>query len=319
MSEDPSSSPSLPGSPPDAASTQETPSPSPTTPPAKSTSPSSTPSTPTTSITSIALNLIDPGPADDRRADLDPETLKSLANSISRQGVLQPIILMPAGERFITVAGRRRRDAARLAGLSHIPAILRTMSDQAAWETSTAENIFRSQLTPLEEAAACAAALTDGEMSMTAIALAMGRSERWVQDRLDMLHWPQSLLDAVHEGVLSVAAAAPLVNVQPEETRNALIFESIRFGATARTTSAWAQSARASHATGSPLPIKPGDPPHPTAPVIPHVNCWACDLSEPVSRVSYLPVCGTCITEIPAAMSAIRSDGLTAPAQSGSG
>lgn len=255
-------------------------------------------------IQQIPLNLIDPGPADDRRDTLDEGELHALANSISRRGVIQPIVVAPRDDRYITVAGRRRREAARIAGLTTIPAIVSDLTDPEAWETSTAENIYRSQLSPYEEAAAAAAAIQDGGLSLDQVAAAMGKSTRWVQDRLDMLSWPPEILEAVHRGKLSVAAAAPLVAITPEDSRKAIVAEAIRYGATARTTTAWAQASRAAHRNGNQIPADQlGDVP-PVPPTIPHSPCWACGSHHPVSAMSYLPTCQQCYQTIPAAIAA---------------
>ncbi len=253
----------------------------------------------------ISLSLIDPGPADSRRVLVATEELSALANSIARDGLLQPIIVRSVGDRYTTIAGRRRRDAARLAGLSHISAYVMDTDDATAWRLSVSENHFRTQLSPFEEAAACADAIETAGLTLEQVATTFGRSTRWVQDRLDLLLWDNDITEAINAGKISVASARPIAGLDDPSMRTSLLLEAIRYGATARTTSAWVQSARASNpvdpsamqtnAAGTVLP----------APSIPHSECWACKQSGPVSTMSYLPTCPQCLETLPQALAAI--------------
>ena len=299
MSETPSYSPSPPTTPPPPAgppaSTLSSPSPAPV--------PSPPPDSPTTStpfaIQSLPLDRVHPGPADDRRAELDPDELSALADSIARLGVLQPIIVAAAPDGWVTLAGRRRREAARLARLTHIPAIITTFDAQKGWSISFAENYDRSNLTPLEEAAAIAAAIQDHGMTEHQVAHAMHRSVGWVRSRLDVLAWPDDVQDAVHSGWLSLAAAAPLATITDDQTRKNLVWDAINYGAVARTTSAWAQAAKAALGAGKVCVIDPTDTTRRPPPSIPYADCWACRQTLPVSSLSYMPCCPRCATEIP--------------------
>lgn len=282
----------------------ETPSNSVAPTPAASSSPRSTPRRSGRRHQKIRLDHVDPGPADDRRSSLDPERLRSLADSLNRHGLLEPILVAPAGERYTTLAGRCRREAARLNNWTMIEAIVIDVDDRAGWGISIAENLHRTELSPYEEAAACAQAIQDLGYTVDQIAAAMQRSANWVQGRLDMLTWDDEILQAIHEKKISVAAGAPLARIADEAVRRSLVAEAIRFGATARTASAWAQAAQCAASAGQlPAPISSDGSPS-SNPPIPHQNCWACGTEHPCTALSHLPTCSTCYESLPAAIAA---------------
>ncbi|MBP8198029.1 MAG: ParB/RepB/Spo0J family partition protein, partial [Chromatiaceae bacterium] len=105
-------------------------------------------------LTSLPLDLIERGRFQPRR-DFDPEGLRELADSISAQGVIQPIVVRAlAGGRYEILAGERRWRASQQAGLSEIPVVIREADDQSAMAIALIENIQRADLNPLEEASA---------------------------------------------------------------------------------------------------------------------------------------------------------------------
>jgi ParB family transcriptional regulator, chromosome partitioning protein len=128
------------------------------------------------------------------RIDMRPETLEELAASIKAQGVVQPIVVRPiaapaAGEsqRYEIIAGERRWRAAQIAGLSHIPAVIRRIPDEAAIAVALIENIQRESLNPLEEARALERLITEFELTHAQAAEAVGRSRAAVSNLLRLL------------------------------------------------------------------------------------------------------------------------------------
>jgi ParB family transcriptional regulator, chromosome partitioning protein len=128
------------------------------------------------------------------RIDMRPETLEELAASIRAQGVVQPIVVRPmaasaAGEsqRYEIIAGERRWRAAQIAGLAHIPAVIRRIPDEAAIAVALIENIQRESLNPLEEARALARLITEFELTHAQAAEAVGRSRAAVSNLLRLL------------------------------------------------------------------------------------------------------------------------------------
>ncbi|HEV7138227.1 MAG TPA: ParB/RepB/Spo0J family partition protein [Steroidobacteraceae bacterium] len=128
------------------------------------------------------------------RIDMRPETLEELAASIRAQGVVQPIVVRPvaaaaAGEsqRYEIIAGERRWRAAQIAGLTHIPAVIRRIPDEAAIAVALIENIQRESLNPLEEARALERLITEFELTHAQAAEAVGRSRAAVSNLLRLL------------------------------------------------------------------------------------------------------------------------------------
>lgn len=160
------------------------------------------------SVAEIPLELIDTDPLLNPRTIFAEEPLQALAESIRDKGVAQPILLRPGLEpgRFRVVAGERRTRAARLAGLTAIPAIIRDLDDDQALEIATIENIQREDLSALEEARAFRK-IVDAKMRLhpelsvrdakEIIAEAVRKTVRYVEQRLDLLELPEKLQDRI--------------------------------------------------------------------------------------------------------------------------
>ena len=132
------------------------------------------------------------------RTDMRQDTLEDLANSIRAQGVVQPIVARPIGERdgaqrYEIVAGERRWRAAQLAGLEEIPAVVREVPDEAAIAMALIENIQRENLNPLEEARALDRLIREFDLTHAEAAEAVGRSRAAVSNLLRL----QDLADKV--------------------------------------------------------------------------------------------------------------------------
>ena len=132
----------------------------------------------------VDVDLIQRGPWQPR-SYFDEEALQELADSISTQGVVQPIVLRVAeGGRYEIVAGERRWRASQLAGLDKVPAVIKNFDDQTAAAVSLIENIQRENLNPLEESTALLRLMNDFEMTHQEIADSVGRSRASVSNLL---------------------------------------------------------------------------------------------------------------------------------------
>ena len=132
----------------------------------------------------IDVDLIQRGPWQPR-THFDDEALQELADSISTQGVVQPIVLRSSeGGRYEIVAGERRWRASQLAGLDKIPAVIKHFDDQTAAAVSLIENIQRENLNPLEESTALLRLMNEFEMTHQEIADSVGRSRASVSNLL---------------------------------------------------------------------------------------------------------------------------------------
>jgi ParB family chromosome partitioning protein len=136
----------------------------------------------------LPIDLITRGPYQPR-INIDAESLEELANSIRKQGVVQPIVVRPlsGSDKYEIIAGERRWRASQIAGLHEMPALVRDVNDQVAMCLALIENIQREDLTPLEEARALSRLLKEFEMTHDAVAESIGRSRSTVTNYLRLL------------------------------------------------------------------------------------------------------------------------------------
>lgn len=153
------------------------------------------------------------------RTDFDTEALLELTDSISKHGVLQPILVRPfiAGG-YQIVAGERRYRASLQAGLSEIPAIIRELDDKETMEIALIENLQRKDLTPIEEALGYDALMKNHGFTQEQVAESVGKSRPAVANALRLLSLPEAVLDLIKEGNLSAGHARALVSIEDEET-----------------------------------------------------------------------------------------------------
>jgi len=158
----------------------------------------------------VGVDEITPNPQQPRTS-FDEESLSSLADSIAMVGVLQPVVLrrQPAGG-YVLVAGERRWRAARRAGLTEIPAVIRSGDDAASLTEALVENLQRSDLSPLEEAAAFQQLLEDFGMTHDEVGRRVGKSRAAVSNTLRLLGLPASIQGMVERGELSAGHARAL-------------------------------------------------------------------------------------------------------------
>jgi ParB family chromosome partitioning protein len=151
------------------------------------------------------------------RKDIDPARLQELADSISAQGVVQPVVARQVdGNRYEIIAGERRWRAAQLAGLHELPVVVRDVPDQAAMAIALIENIQREDLNPLEEAEALKRLLDEYGMTHQQLADAVGKSRATVTNllRLNELHAETKQL--LLSGAIEMGHARALLGVAPE-------------------------------------------------------------------------------------------------------
>jgi ParB family chromosome partitioning protein len=146
------------------------------------------------------------------RTRMDEHSLAELAESIKAQGIMQPILVRPLdGGRFEIIAGERRWRAAQRAGLKEIPALVRSVPDQAALALALIENIQREDLNPLEEAQGIARLISEFRLTHDAAAAAVGRSRSAVSNLLRLTQLPKQVQGYLHEGKLDMGHARALL------------------------------------------------------------------------------------------------------------
>lgn len=151
----------------------------------------------------IPTELVVPNPRQPRTS-FDDETLQALAGSVRERGVLQPVLVRPLpGGRYELIAGERRWRAAQLAGLEDLPALVRDRDDAEALEIALIENMAREDLSPVEEARACAALVEELGLTREDVGRRVGRGRVAVSNLLRLLDLPDEVLALLERGDLT--------------------------------------------------------------------------------------------------------------------
>ncbi len=146
------------------------------------------------------------------RTRMDEASLAELAESIKSRGVIQPIVVRPAGgDQYEILAGERRWRAARLAGLQHVPAVVREVPDEAALGIGLIENIQREDLNPLEEANGLKRLIEEFQLTHEQVATAIGRSRVGVTNLLRLLELAPAVQAMVQDGAIDMGHARALL------------------------------------------------------------------------------------------------------------
>jgi len=168
------------------------------------------------SAATVDIDRIQPGRYQPR-TKMDAASLDELAASIKAQGLIQPILVRPAGaDRYELIAGERRWRAARIAGLAEVPVVVRDVPDQAALAMSLIENIQREDLNPLEEAQGVQRLVSEFKLTHQEAADAIGRSRAATTNLLRLLNLPQPVQQLVFDGALDMGHARALLALDGE-------------------------------------------------------------------------------------------------------
>lgn len=180
------------------------------------------------------------------RLEGENKGIVELAESISRIGLINPLVVVPENGRYSLIAGHRRFAACRRAGLKEVQIRIIEGERQEVCEIALAENLFRKDLSPVEMAVAVVALIKEGGMDREQVANICHRSTAWVQEQEEIVSWPPDVQHAIHEGRLSVSAASNLALIEDDAHRSFLLREAKKSGATARTTAVWLHDWRSS-------------------------------------------------------------------------
>jgi ParB family chromosome partitioning protein len=176
-------------------------------------------------IVQLPIDKLVPNPGQPRK-NFDETELQELADSIKTYGIIQPVIAANAGDgTFIIIAGERRTRAARLAGLGAVPVIIRDYTDQKRLEISLIENIQRTDLNPIEEAAAYKNLMDFSNLSQDELATRMGKNRSTVANALRLLKLPIGIQKSIEEGKVSSGHARALLSVTDLKAREKLYKE----------------------------------------------------------------------------------------------
>ena len=166
------------------------------------------------STTTLRLSLLEPDP-DQPRTNFDEEKLGELSENIREHGILQPILVRPMDNgSYRIVAGERRWRAARKAGLTEAPVVIRELTDIEAAQISLIENIQREDLDPIEEAAAYSRLMIEFDMTQDQVAKSVGKSRPQIANLVRLLSLPEEVQKMISAGEISVGHGKVLCGVE---------------------------------------------------------------------------------------------------------
>lgn len=165
----------------------------------------------------LPIQKIEPNPFQPRK-HFDPEELQTLAESISKYGVIQPLTVRELDSGYYQIiAGERRWRAARMAGLDEVPAVIVEADDKTAAELALIENLQRQDLDPIEEAQGYKRLLDEYGMTQEQIAASVGKSRPAIANALRLLQLPEDLLDLLSDGTITPGHARAMLSLPDEQ------------------------------------------------------------------------------------------------------
>lgn len=170
-------------------------------------------------VIEVDVNNIIPNPHQPRRS-FDEEKLNELSQSIKTHGIIQPLVVSKNGSQYELIAGERRFQASKLAGLAKVPVIVREVGEKEKLELAIIENIQRHDLNVIDEAKAYQKLMDEYQMNQEEVAQKMGKSRSSVANRVRLLQLPVEIQRALMEGKITEGhAKAILAIVNPEKQR----------------------------------------------------------------------------------------------------
>ena len=169
-----------------------------------------------THLASLPLANLQPGKLQPRQ-DFDQDEIVSLAESIEQQGIIQPLVVRPHGEKYEIIAGERRYRAAQLAGMEHVPCIVRVLDDQTALAMALIENIQRSDLNAMEQAHALKKLMDTFSLSQEECAKQLGKSRSGVANFLRLLQLTPAVQAKLRANEISMGHARALLSLSDEQ------------------------------------------------------------------------------------------------------
>ncbi|MEM6551266.1 MAG: ParB/RepB/Spo0J family partition protein [Planctomycetota bacterium] len=202
----------------------------------------------------LALNVIQPNPHQPRQT-FDPDALQRLADSIARDGLMQPVLVRPVltnPNHYELIAGERRWRAAQLAGLTALPAVIRETDDVGSAELALIENLQREDLNPIEKAEAFERFGQQHSLSHDAIAQRVGLERSTVSNLLRLLSLCPEVRALTADGQLSMGQARAIAGLNDSDQQRALAKEAVQAGLSVRAVEAKAKALRDGTPTATP-------------------------------------------------------------------
>lgn len=177
-------------------------------------------------VEKIPVKQLQPNPYQPRK-HFDEEGLKELSDSIKRYGIVQPLVVTPAGDGFTLVAGERRLRAAQIAGLDAVPALVRQREELEQLELALIENVQRVDLSPLEQAVSIERLHEQFNFSYDEIAKRLGKATSTVNNTVRLLRLPETAREALAANKISEGHARAILALKNDPERQSYLLKSI--------------------------------------------------------------------------------------------
>ena len=185
-------------------------------------------------VMDISIDEISPNPWQPRR-DFDEESLNALASSIRENGLIQPVVVRKKKDgTYELAAGERRWRAAKMAGLTVIPAISKEYDDRSMAEMALVENLQRKDLNPVDEGMAYRKLMDEYGLTQEGISKKVGKSRPYVANMVRLLDLPEEVKDFLSKGQLTAGQARPLLGLESDAEKVQLARRIVKEGLSAR-------------------------------------------------------------------------------------
>jgi ParB family chromosome partitioning protein len=167
-------------------------------------------------VIQLDINEINPNPLQPRGA-ITPESLVDLVDSIKEHGVLEPLVVAKTPAGYQIIAGERRWRASKLAGLTHVPCIVRETTPKGMLEMALVENVQRVDLNPIDRAKGFERLMNEFGMTTSEVAIKIGKSVSYVSNTIRLLALPDALKDGLLSGLITEGHARALAGIEDQE------------------------------------------------------------------------------------------------------
>lgn len=204
----------------------------------------------------VDIELIHPNP-NQPRTHFNATELNELSDSITEHGVLQPLLVRKDADGYEIIAGERRYQASKIAGLTEIPVIIKDVDDQKMLEIALIENLQRSDLNPIEEAKGYKQLIKSNGMTQEALSKAVSKSRSAITNSLRLLDLPEQVQQYLFDGRLTAGHARAILAVPFEEQRIKLADKVVQEGLSVRATENLAPLFSVGDVPKAPRPVTP--------------------------------------------------------------
>jgi ParB family chromosome partitioning protein len=167
-------------------------------------------------VVQLDINELNPNPLQPRGV-ITPESLVDLVDSIKEHGVLEPLVVAKTPAGYQIIAGERRWRASKLAGLTHVPCIVRETTPKGMLEMALVENVQRVDLNPIDRAKGFERLMNEFGMTTSEVAIKIGKSVSYVSNTIRLLSLPDALKDGLLSGLITEGHARALAGIEDQE------------------------------------------------------------------------------------------------------